>query len=112
MAKLTFYAKGSGLVTRPDFNPVVGQAPRYVGRLYHAPTRELRATREGFAVDENSPVARRLIKVTARDRSLWPADEHTALRCMVQFVPLEFVEGEWIAAKQNAAKPLTHFNGD
>jgi hypothetical protein len=59
------------------------------------------ATSEPYSVAESTKAARRLIKLTRRDKSLWPADEYTAAACDVDFVPvMQDIDGEWVAVKE------------
>jgi hypothetical protein len=111
-----WHARGSLLVTEPGYRPVIGQPPQYVGREFvQAVTRKgaggvlevlepashpaAKKPYELPAASRDKEIAKwaaRLRKLAARDRSLWPADEATASRAGVEFVPLSFNDGEWI----------------
>lgn len=105
MAKLRFYSRDGLLVSFPNARNIVGQPMRYIGRelreIVHDGAKRFAyvATAEPFEVDESTECARRLVKLTRRDSSLWPADEHTARACGVQLVKVaQDHDGEWIAA--------------
>jgi hypothetical protein len=102
--KLQFHSRDGCLVTVPGAALAVGQPKRYVGRrlvkLKDGVYADV-ATEEPYAVEEGTKTARRLIKLTQRDQSLWPADEHTAEACGVPFTPVkQGTDGEWIAAEE------------
>ncbi len=63
------------------------------------------ATREPFRVKEtNAFMAQKLAK-RVREKALWPADEHTAEFCGVPFVPVEFIDGEWVEKRPAKKSP-------
>jgi len=97
---LNFYARGDLKVSVPGHRPMVGQVPRYVGRDFVAAGMSHPATHEPFSIPVKRPEAARLVKIVRRDAALWPADVETARVCKVPFVPVEWVEGEWIEQKQ------------
>lgn len=101
---LRFCAKGDLLVTRPGFRPLVGQSPVYVGRRHVRDGKmgSFPATDKPFEVDATTDVAVRLAKLARRDRSLWAYDKETAQHCGIDFVPVEYVDGEWVPAKPKA----------
>lgn len=102
--QLRFYARGTALVSLPGERRVVGQSPRYVGRILKIVDGAATwpASEEPFAcASENA--ARLIRRCAAGD--LLPADEITAARCGVPFVPVEFDGGAWMPAAPAAPKP-------
>jgi len=99
---LRFFAREGLLVTEPGAVRCVGQHLRYVGRVYDHATRQLVAAEVPSEYDPASGAGQRLIKITHRDRSLWPADEATAHACGVPFVPVVYTDGQW---EPQPAKP-------
>ena len=59
-----------------------------------------------FEVSEDSPLGRRLIKLTKRDLSLIPFDKETAEICRVNFKAFKFSpsQKEWIEDKEESVK--------
>lgn len=112
--KLSFYARGDHLVTVPGVSPQGDQHLPRVGRvgggdpigIAAPPNRRDGKPTQGrslppasespFVVEADSDAGRRLVKLTRRDASLWPADEETAAACGVAFVDLDFNDGEWL----------------
>ncbi len=101
---IKFYAKSNLLVKVPGSMAGPGQAELYVGRVFDPESRGYPASRDGYEVDENSSSGQRLIRLTRIDDSLWPADEHTASVCGVQYVPVEFKDGYFAEAKKTPTK--------
>ncbi len=111
MALLRFYARADLLVYVPGARPGQGESPRYVGRGFvrGEPNKggaQYPALKEAFECDEDSDAARRLVKLTRRDGSLWPADATTAAACGVEFTPVEFRDGAWLAKSAAPAPAL------
>jgi hypothetical protein len=109
--KLRFYSRAGALVTMPYAPLVVGQPKKYVGRMLKKIVYQGKevyahvASDKPFEIDEDTKIARRLIKLVRRDRSLYPADQYTAKACGVPFEQVkQAADGEWSAAKQSAAK--------
>lgn len=114
-----FCAKGRLLVPHP-------LKPRRVGEVAHYINRKATKTEDGrtafpavaepFEYDETRPelrgMDRRLMKRVRRDGDLWPADRETAVACGVQFVPIEFHEGEWVAVSSKPAVKKAVANKD
>lgn len=102
---LKFVPKGDLLVRIPNAVQFTGQMPPYLGRL----KRQLPDGRWGYPasqspyeVEADSEIAQRLVLLTKRDGCLWPFDEATAAACDTKFVAVEWIEGEWVPAKQPA----------
>ncbi len=106
--KLSFKAKGDLLVTEPGVPIITGSIPRYVNRKFVAPVKEKQgetvvtvkgacfpAVKEPLEVDSDSKDGARLIKLTRRDKCLWPADAPTAKACLVEYTPTKFADGAW-----------------
>jgi hypothetical protein len=94
--KLRFYAREDLPVRYPGHIPRTGSPDNYIGREFAPP---YRAKREAFECDSESECGRRLMKLTRRDGSLWPADEETAKACGVEFQDVEFNEGKWVLSE-------------
>lgn len=111
---LRFYAKGDLLVTEPGTAASTareGRPSRYVGRKLamvgegRQAVASFPATSDPYSCPANSPRGARLIKLTRRDGSLWPADEATARACGVDYVATRFSSGEHVAvAAKKASK--------
>lgn len=101
--QLRFYARGTALVSLPGERRVVGQHPRYVGRTLKIVDGAATWPANEEPVECASEQAARLVRRCAAG-DLWPADEITAARCGVSFVPIEFADGAWAPA---APKPST-----
>lgn len=101
--QLRFHARGTGLVSLPGENRIVGQLPRYIGRTLKLidGAAAWPANAEPHECDSSSPTAARLAK-RCRAGELWAADEATAAACGVEFVALDHSDGAWIPA---ASKP-------
>lgn len=108
--KLRFYAKPGHVCHWPSAVRVTGQAYAYVGRdlvpgdaakgiaVSHPAKKEPVEIDDEHADPDQRTRAERLKQFVKRDGSLWPADEVTAQRCGVDFVPLELKDdGEWHA---------------
>lgn len=125
--KLRFYAKGDLLVSVPGQTILrrnadtgaAGSPVKYVGRV-HVPAKLRKgpgdsvivdepasnpARSEAYECDSDTERGRRLMKLTRRDGSLWPADEATAAACGVPFVATEFSDGEHVA--KSSLKPAS-----
>jgi len=102
--KLRFYARGTDLVYDPRVPRAYQQRPHYVGRDFVPGSKGVGAqhpaTKEPFEIDDSEPGAEHLIRLTFIDSSLWPADEATAKRCNVAFVPVELRNGVYVAKDQ------------
>lgn len=101
--QLRFHARGTGLVSLPGENRIVGQLPRYIGRslkMIDGAT-AWPANADAHECDSASDHGARLMK-RCRRGELWAADEATATACGVEFVALEHSDGAWIPA---ASKP-------
>lgn len=99
MLILRFLARGSDLVTVPDFRPVVGQAPRYVGRRFVPATAEQPASHPATEAPAEYPAGslegQRCVK-RCRRGELWPADAETARFCGVPMPDLVYdPAGAW-----------------
>jgi len=105
MAKLKFYARADLLELVPDQALFVGNPPRYVGRAYVVVdgAASFPASKDAHECEETSAEAHVLKIRCRRDASLWPADKHTADACGVEFTPVDFQDGEWIAAPTKPA---------
>lgn len=99
--RLAFYARGDLLVMKPGVWLTVGSPNQYVGRKHDPALRAYPATKEPFEVEANSDEGRRLTKLIRRDQSLWAANEATAKACGVEFMDLEFSNGEWISKRRS-----------
>jgi hypothetical protein len=81
---LRFYAKGKLLVTLPGFvpRPQGGDVPRYVNRAMKTIDGRtcFPAVERAYECKPGTPQATRVIEVTRRDYSLWPADRETAMQ--------------------------------
>lgn len=104
MPQLKFYARADLMVAVPGSTAFAGQVSRYLGRetkVENAGTPDeavsYPATKDGFACDADSPLGARAVKLTRRDAAFWPADSETAAACGVQFIPVEFKSGVWVA---------------
>ena len=95
MAKVRFYAKEDQLV--------VGW-PEFIGRKRDADG-NFPATQDPVEVESESDVGRKLIKLTRRDGSLWPADESTARLCGVAHQAVEFNGVAWVAKSAVSKAP-------
>lgn len=102
--KLRFCARGTHKVTDPMRPPRTGAPACYVGRVWDPELRAHPATSTPYEVAPG-PAADRLKKVISRDATLWAFDAATASACGVEFVPIKFTDGEWVAASQK--KPAT-----
>lgn len=89
--KLRFFAKADLLVTVPG-TPTL----KYVNRASDGKN-AWPAVEQPFAVDPNTDAGRRLVKLTRRDQSLFPADQFTANACGVPYVRTRFVDGEHVS---------------
>lgn len=98
--RLAFYARGDLLVMKPGVWLTIGSPNQYVGRKHDPALRAYPATKQPFEVEANSPEGRRLAKLIRRDQSLWAANEATAEACGVEFMDLEFLDGEWIPKRR------------
>ena len=99
--KLSFYPRGSAPVRIPGAIQLVGEPAAYLGRTKAALDDgrfAYPANGRAFVCEANSRAAMRLMKLTRRDGSLWPADPETAQACGVPFVPVALVDGEWVPA--------------
>lgn len=101
--KLKFVPKADLLVRIPNAVQFTGQAPPYLARF----KRQMPdgswgypASQSPYETDAGSDEAQRLIQLTKRDGSLWPFDETTAAACDTKFIAVEWIEGEWLPAKQ------------
>lgn len=104
MPQLKFYARADLMVAVPGSTAFAGQVSRYLGRetkVENAGTPDevvsYPATKDGFACDVDSSLGSRVTKLTRRDCAFWPADSETAAACGVQFTPVEFKSGVWVA---------------
>jgi hypothetical protein len=99
---LRFYAREDQLVRETGIHPRIGDAARYYGRKFDTATRGYPAISEAFAVAEGGEDAPKCMKA-CRKGALWPADEATASACGVKFVPVECVDGAWVAKTSKPA---------
>lgn len=99
--KLRFIAARDALVPerRTDGSAIgslpIGQAYRYIGRVYDPEKRGYPASKDAFECDSDTGLAAYLIKET-REASLNPADVATAKACGVPYVQHEFSDGVWV----------------
>ncbi len=108
MARLKFVPRAGLLVPHPSRGPgdnphagrsiVVDEATKTISNPVHE---------DGIDVLEGTYEANRFVELCRRDGDVHPADEYTAKKCGVPFVPLRQREdGEWEPApKASAAKP-------
>lgn len=102
---LRFVPRADLLVRIPNAVQFTGQAPPYFGRVKRQMpdgTWGYPATQNAVEVEAGSDEAKRLVQLTKRDECLWPFDEATAVACDTKFVAVEWIEGEWVPAKQPA----------
>lgn len=102
MPQLKFFAKEGHVVHEPG-PKVVGQVPRYVGRVFKVQedgeiakkTRKsghYHANPEGFSINSDHELSR-IVEHYARQGGLWCADRATALHVGVPFVAVQFDAG-------------------
>jgi hypothetical protein len=107
LAKLRFFARDDLLVTVPGSRPMQGQAPQYVARSFvpgdGVKGAQYPATDKPYECEADSDEGRRLVLLTRRDGSLWPADAETAAACGVDFVAVSVKGG--VAAPAPKAAP-------
>lgn len=105
--QLKFYARRDAKASYPDQFLIPGMPKRYIGRgfvpaqsvLGQAPIPASHpASREPDSFEAGTREADRAAQF-CRDGDLWPADEATAACCGVEFVPVEFTDGEWVEAQ-------------
>jgi len=102
---LKFVPKADLLVRVPFSVQFTGQPAPYVGRhkqqlsdgAWGYP-----ATPFPYEVEGDSKEGQRLLKLVQRDACLIPFDAATAEACGQKFIAVEWVDGEWLSAKQPA----------
>jgi hypothetical protein len=105
---LSFYAREGLLAYVPNNIGRVGQSPRYIGRSHTLGTAtkpaEYPATVDPTAFP--SPDTQTVARLThlCRDGAIWPANSETAAACGVQFVPVEYKDGAWVAAERSSPR--------
>ena len=83
--KLRFKPRGDAMPMVPLAAHAVGQPKRYIGRKLNPDSGEYELTGKSYECDEDSPEARRIIKLMRRDGDILPADAATAKACGVEF---------------------------